>query len=102
MLIVAGVFTVDPADRAAFIESRHDGMRRSRAEPGCQEYTFSADPMDPTRVLLFERWVDQASLDAHLAAQGTAPKPPADRPIPPAPTSVSVIIYDIAGERVML
>lgn len=102
MLIVAGTFTVDPDGRDAFISSRHDGMRRSRAEGGCLEYTFSADPIDPSRVLLFERWVDQASLDAHLGAMATAPKPPADAPPSPAPTSASITIYDIAGERTML
>jgi quinol monooxygenase YgiN len=102
VLIVAGTFTIEPAERDAFLASRHDGMRRSRAEAGCLEYTFSADPLDPTRVLLFERWEDQASLDAHLAAQATAPKPDADSAPAPAPTAVSIIMYDVSGERTMV
>jgi quinol monooxygenase YgiN len=102
VLIVAGTFIVDPAERDAFIASRHQGMIRSRAESGCQDYTFSADPIDPTRVLLFERWDDQASLDAHLAGLATAPKPADDSTPAPAPKSVSIIIYDIAGERTMV
>jgi quinol monooxygenase YgiN len=102
VLIVAGTFTVEPAERQAFIASRHDGMLRSRAESGCLEYTFSADPIDPTRVLLYERWEDQASLDAHLAAMGSAPQPAPGSPPSPAPTAASITIYDIAGERTML
>jgi quinol monooxygenase YgiN len=98
VLIVAGTFMVEPQDRDDFIATRIDGMRNSRAEAGCLEYTFSADPLDPERVLLFERWNDQGSLDAHLAAMMTAPPDDAAK-ASPVPTSVSVIVYDIAGER---
>jgi quinol monooxygenase YgiN len=105
VLIVAGTFIIEPAQRDAFIESRLVTMRNSRSELGCHEYTFSADPVDPNRVLLFERWDDQASLDAHLAALAT-PAPADDNaavPPPPInPTSVSIIIYDIAGERTLV
>jgi Antibiotic biosynthesis monooxygenase len=55
MVIVAGTLEVDPNQREAFLAGRMDGMRTSRAEP-CLEYTFSADPTDPGRVMLFERW----------------------------------------------
>jgi antibiotic biosynthesis monooxygenase len=48
-------------------------MRTSRAEPGCLEYTLSADPTDPRRVMLFERWARQEDLDNHLAA-ASAPR----------------------------
>ena len=50
------------------------------------------DPLDP----LFERWADQASLDAHLAAMRTAPPPPAGGV---APTSATVTVYDVSGAR---
>lgn len=97
MLIVAGVFEVDPAERDAFVASRHDAMRRSRAEAGCVEYTFSADPIEPGRVLLFERWESQEALDAHLAGLRTAPATEG-----PTPSSTSIVIYDVAGERRMV
>jgi quinol monooxygenase YgiN len=67
MLIVAGWFEVDPGDRDAFLASRADSMTRSRSEPGCLEYVFSADPMVPGRVVLYECWLDKASLATHLA-----------------------------------
>lgn len=66
MLIVAGVFEVDPAQREEFIRSKERAMRDSRLESGCHDYAFSADPLEPGRVLLFERWEDKASLAAHL------------------------------------
>jgi quinol monooxygenase YgiN len=94
MLIVAGHFVVDPADQEAFVAGRVDAMTATRAEPGCLEYAMTVDPVDPTRVILFERWADQASLDAHMAGLATAPKSTG-----PAPKGFDVKIYDIAGER---
>ena len=95
MVIVGGVFEVRPEERDRFLVEHHDAMRRSRAEPGCLEYTFSADPLDPGRVLLFERWESQELLDQHLAGlQGSAPSPDEV-----APLSVSITFYDVAGER---
>ena len=96
MIIVGGSFEVEPSERDAFLASRVDMMRTSRAEPGCFEYTFSADPIVPGRVLLFERWASQEDLDAHLAALRAAPKSSA---VGVVPTSASITLYDVAGER---
>ena len=94
MLIVAGHFDVDPAERDEFLAGRVDSIRSTRSEGGCLEYVMSADPVDPTRVMLFERWADQVAFDAHMAVIQSAP-----RPSGPAPKGFSVKIYDIAGER---
>ena len=94
MLIVAGTFEVEPADQAEFVSARVDAMRETRTETGCLEYVMSADPVDATRVMLFERWENQAAFDAHMALIPTKPRPGG-----PAPKSFSVKIYDIAGER---
>jgi quinol monooxygenase YgiN len=94
MLIVAGHFEVDPADQAAFVAGRVEAMKATRTENGCLEYAMTADPVDPSRVLLFERWADQAAFDAHMAAVASGPKSTG-----PAPKGFSVKIYDIAGER---
>ncbi len=74
MLIVAGYFDVDPSERDAFIEDRVEAVKASRAEKGCIVYAFSADPIEPGRVLLFERWEDKASLAAHLEGMRSAPR----------------------------
>ncbi|HET6963561.1 MAG TPA: putative quinol monooxygenase [Acidimicrobiales bacterium] len=94
MLVVGGTFDVEPSDRDAFIAARHDSMRTSRQEKGCLEYTFAADPIDPGRVILFERWESQEALDAHLAGIRQAPQPSS-----PAPKAASIVIYEVAGER---
>ena len=96
MVIVGGTFEVNPNDRERFITSRHELMRASRAEAGCIEYTFGADPIDPGRVVLFERWESQAALDAHIAARRAQPRSPGDGV---ATITSSIIIYDVSGER---
>lgn len=94
MLIVAGTFDVAPEDREAFLRSREEAMRTSRAEPGCLDYAFSADPLDASRVILFERWESEEALAAHAAAMQAAR---AAAP-PPAFTLLSSTItkYEIA------
>ena len=75
MLIVAGTFEVDPALRQEFLRSKEQAMQTSRSEAGCHDYAFSADPLEPGRVLLYERWEDKASLAAHLARMRSEPAP---------------------------
>jgi quinol monooxygenase YgiN len=94
MLIVAGHFVVEAGDADAFVAGRVAAMERTRAEAGCLEYVMSPDPLDPTRVILFERWEDQASFDAHMTGLADAPKATG-----PAPKGFDVKIYDVAGVR---
>ena len=96
MIVVGGTFDVDPERREAFLVERVPMMQRSRAEHGCLEYTFAADPVEPGRVVLFERWTDQAALDAHLTALRSAPADPAPQV---AASSTSIVLYDVSGER---
>jgi quinol monooxygenase YgiN len=96
MVIVAGVFTMEPGQREAYLASRMEMMRVSRAEKGCIEYTFAADPLDAGRVVLFEKWASQEDLDAHLAA---IPAPSASDAPQVEPTSSSIVVYDATGER---
>ena len=96
MIVVGGTFEVDPDHRAAFLAERVPMMQRSRAEHGCLEYAFGADPVEPGRVVLFERWTDQAALDAHLAALRSDPPSPAPQT---KASSSSITLYDVSGER---
>jgi quinol monooxygenase YgiN len=91
VIIVNGTFEVDPDERDAFLAERGERMRTSRAEAGCLEYTFAADPLQPERVVLFERWASQADLDAHLAGPSPATQIAARR--------YSITLYDVTGER---
>jgi quinol monooxygenase YgiN len=98
VVIVGGWFEVDPSERDAFVAERTEVMRRSRAEQGCIEYVIAADPLDPGRAILFERWERQEDLDAHLAAMSSSPQ--TDR-ASLSPTALSIVVYDVSGERTM-
>ena len=93
MLIIAGSFEVAPERRDEFIAGREDGMRRSQAEPGCIEYVFTADPLVPGRVHLFERWESKEHLATHLAGLQSAPSPADGVPV----LSVEVLQYEISA-----
>lgn len=96
MVIVGGTFEFEPGQREQFLASRDAMMRISRAEDGCIEYTFAPDPIEPGRVILFERWDSQEALDAHIAAQQAAPRSTEPQV---TPISSSILIYDVTGER---
>ncbi|MBV9488085.1 MAG: antibiotic biosynthesis monooxygenase [Frankiaceae bacterium] len=57
-----------PADRDQFVADRYEQVQHAREEAGCLDYAFSLDAYDAGRVRLIERWIDSASLDAHIAA----------------------------------
>ena len=101
MLIVTGTFEVAPEDRAAFLRGREEAMRTSRAEDGCLDYVFAADPIEPGRVILFEQWESEEALAAHIAAmraaRAAAPAPAADAPAPVAVRSSSITKHVVAS-----
>jgi quinol monooxygenase YgiN len=104
MLIVAGTFEVDPARRDEFLQGRHDAMVTARGERGCLEYVFSADPLLPGRVVLFEIWEDQDCLTAHLeASRSTAAAAKAaagsEKPAPGPVVSSVITRYEISASE---
>jgi quinol monooxygenase YgiN len=64
MLIVAGNLRVDAADRAAYLELVAHATRMAREQPGCLDFAQSADPLEPDRINIFERWETDADLQA--------------------------------------
>jgi quinol monooxygenase YgiN len=68
MLVVAGVIQIDPARRTAG-EAAFEKMRAATLnEEGCLEYQAYADRADPGTLFMFEKWKDQAALDAHFTS----------------------------------
>jgi quinol monooxygenase YgiN len=67
MIIIAGTISI-PADRRArcLAASAPFQLATRTDEPGCSAYVFSADPCADDRILVFERWDDAASLEAHF------------------------------------
>jgi len=66
VLAVSWVATEGESDAVAELLRRL--MPLSRAEPGCLQYDAHRDPDDENRFFIFERYVDQAALDAHAAS----------------------------------
>ncbi len=76
MLIIAGSLILDPADRAAFLAANADVVGQAREATGCLDFVQAADPLDPSRVNIFERWDTEDNL---LAFRG-AGEPSSDSP----------------------
>ena len=94
MLIIAGRFEVEPARRDEFIAGKVAGMRESRAEAGCIDYVLSADPIEPGRVHLYERWESKEHLAPHLT-RIRAPQPENPDVVPVL--SADIQQYEIAA-----
>ena len=64
-IIIAGHLLVDPAKRDAALADTVEGMKATHAEAGCVAYAFSADLVDPAKILLFEKWESDEALAGH-------------------------------------
>ena len=64
MIIVAGQLRVGREDRDAFLDRSRDAIQLARAARGCEDFFVVADPLDPERVNVYERWTDPAALQA--------------------------------------
>jgi quinol monooxygenase YgiN len=100
MVIVQGVFQLDPADRDAFLAESADNMRISRGERGCLEYVIAADPLDPGRAVLSERWESMEDLNEHLSAL-TQRAREAGAPAGVRPVSREIALYEATLFRQM-
>lgn len=72
MLIVTGHIQLAPPDVASFIGDMAAFSDAARARDGCLFFNVAPDDPRTGRILVVERWRDQAALDAHLAADETA------------------------------
>ncbi len=100
MVIVQGVFSFDPNDREVFLGASVEGMRSSRQEEGCLEYVIAADPLDPGRVVLSERWESMDHLQQHLQGQAAQRDDAAgEAGARPTPLSLEITVYEVASSR---
>lgn len=97
IVIVQGVFSIDPSERDRFVETSLEGMRSSRQEEGCLEYVIAADPLDPEHAVLSERWESMEHLQQHLAQQGSGSQSAAGAR--PVPRDVEITLFEVAASR---
>jgi quinol monooxygenase YgiN len=67
VILLTGWVDVDERRRDAALEAGRPHMEATRAWPGCLDYVWSADPLNPARIYVYERWEDAASLERHFA-----------------------------------
>jgi quinol monooxygenase YgiN len=70
MLIVSGWLRVDPEARDRYLAGCVEVVRLARGAPGCLDFALSADPLDPARINVYERWASDEQL---LAFRGSGP-----------------------------
>jgi quinol monooxygenase YgiN len=66
-MITAKVY-VKPGHEDDFIKAAQSIIDLTHKEEGCLEYTLYQDPVNKTNFFFFERYRDQAAIDAHFAA----------------------------------
>ena len=68
MIIIAGWLRVATADRDAYLAAVADVPRLARLAPGCLEFVQVADPLDPERVVVLERWDSDEDVERFRAS----------------------------------
>jgi quinol monooxygenase YgiN len=79
--IIAGWLDYGP-NRDKVLEQFTVCAAASRGEPGCLDYTVCADPENPGRVVVFERWAGEDDLIAHFKTPHIAEFREAVKPYP--------------------
>lgn len=92
MVIVAGHLMVDPTQRESYLADCVGVVEQGRRTPGCLDFCISADPIDPGRIAIFERWESQAAVEAF---RGSGPSDEQSATI----LGASVAEYDVADVR---
>jgi quinol monooxygenase YgiN len=92
MVIVAGHVVVDPEEREDYLAGCVEGVQQARRAPGCLDFAVSADPIEPGRINVFERWESQGAVEAF---RGNGPSDEQGAAI----VAATVCEYDISEER---
>ena len=62
-----------PGKGGELANARRENMLEVQKEPGCEQFELFQSILDPDRLVLLERWADQAALDAHAEVNRTRP-----------------------------
>lgn len=69
--------TAAPGKGAELATTFNARCAECQTEPGCEQYEIFQSAADPDKLVLLERWTDQAALDAHARLNATRPPLPA-------------------------
>ena len=66
-IFITGTIAIDTDRRDALLAAIGPLVRATRdEEPGCVEYAFTADTVEDDRIVVLERWRDEATLAGHF------------------------------------
>ncbi len=66
MIVIAGTVDVDPEQRDQAVEASIPHQTATRAREGCLHYVWSADPLVPGRIYVYEKWASAEALNGHF------------------------------------
>lgn len=92
MIIVAGHLLVAASERSAYLDAVAQVAVLAREFPGCHDFAQSADPIDPERINIFERWDDDEALAAFRSSGSADDETPTPTP--------DIIGADVARYRI--
>jgi quinol monooxygenase YgiN len=94
MVIVAGYLVIESPQRDSYLSGCTAAVQQALRTQGCLDYAISADPLDPDRIHIFERWESRAAVEAF---RGSGPSDDQQQSI----VSASVSEYDVTNERLL-
>ena len=68
MILIVGTFRIDPARVGEARPAMAAMVEASRDEPGCLQYSYAPDLLDPGLIHVIERWRDRAVLADHFGS----------------------------------
>jgi quinol monooxygenase YgiN len=68
MLLIVGTIRLPAQNLPAALPAMKRMVESSRAEDGCEEYSYAEDVLDRGLIHVTELWRDQGALDRHFAS----------------------------------
>lgn len=68
MYVVCAYYTTKPDTADHVVALLQEMAPLALSEPGCRAYAINRSVEDPTKILLYEQYVDEAAFGEHVAA----------------------------------
>ena len=98
-IIVAGTVRVPPENIERLRPHMLAMLAASRAEDGCETYSYGFDVKDDGLVRVFETWRDQAAIETHFKAPHMVPWRAAGAEL--GVFERKLRLYEVASERAL-